>query len=177
MPRFICRMKTNNFMPHQFYHAKKKKLHATSESTKVSFSTTLERGRGRELQLPTMAAASARKRSSAKSSPQTQTSDAVSPPPSKEDLSLPPPKLGFLLLIPALSILPFFYLLFFHYQIDSDLRRSILINAAMSFAGFVAAVRLIPVASRYVLRRNMFGFDINKKGTPQGAVKVWAFLL
>eukprot|EP00268_Persea_americana_P031970 TRINITY_DN3128_c0_g2_i1.p1 TRINITY_DN3128_c0_g2~~TRINITY_DN3128_c0_g2_i1.p1 ORF type:complete len:440 (-),score=51.37 TRINITY_DN3128_c0_g2_i1:1343-2629(-) len=125
-----------------------------------------------------MAAASARKRSSAKSSPQTQASeetrkasDAISLL-SKEDPPLPPPKLGFLVVISALSILPFFYLLFFHYHIDADLKRSILINAAMSFAGFLAAVRLIPVASQYVLRRNLFGFDINKKGTPQGVIKV-----
>ncbi|CAN6826357.1 unnamed protein product [Brassica oleracea] len=27
---------------------------------------------------------------------------------------------------------------------------------------------MIPVAARYVLRRNTFGFDINKRGTPQG---------
>ncbi|OMO86106.1 Glycosyl transferase, family 4 [Corchorus olitorius] len=31
---------------------------------------------------------------------------------------------------------------------------------------------MIPVASRYVLKRSLFGFDINKKGTPQGTVKV-----
>lgn len=31
---------------------------------------------------------------------------------------------------------------------------------------------MIPVASKYVLRRNLFGYDINKKGTPQGSVKV-----
>jgi len=28
------------------------------------------------------------------------------------------------------------------------------------------------VASKYVLKRNLFGYDINKKGTPQGTVKV-----
>lgn len=31
---------------------------------------------------------------------------------------------------------------------------------------------MIPVASRYVSRRNLFGYDINKKGTPQGSIKV-----
>eukprot|EP00268_Persea_americana_P031973 TRINITY_DN3128_c0_g2_i4.p1 TRINITY_DN3128_c0_g2~~TRINITY_DN3128_c0_g2_i4.p1 ORF type:complete len:466 (-),score=45.23 TRINITY_DN3128_c0_g2_i4:395-1678(-) len=124
-----------------------------------------------------MAASAARKRSSSKPSPQTQIfeetpkpSDPISS--SNEQFSLAPPKLGLVSLISLLSFLPFFYLLFFHYDIDPGLRKSILINAAMSFGGFVAAVRLIPVASRYVLKRNLFGYDINKKGTPQGAVKV-----
>ncbi|KAK6127263.1 hypothetical protein DH2020_038989 [Rehmannia glutinosa] len=31
---------------------------------------------------------------------------------------------------------------------------------------------MIPVASKYVLRRNLFGYDINKKGTPDGSIKV-----
>lgn len=60
----------------------------------------------------------------------------------------------------------------FHFKIDGELKRSILINAALSFAGFFLTLRLIPVASRYVTRRNLFGFDINKKGTPQGNIKV-----
>ncbi|WOL16859.1 hypothetical protein Cni_G25647 [Canna indica] len=89
-----------------------------------------------------------------------------------EDPPLAPPKLGIILPAAAAFFLPFFYLVFFHYQIDPDLRRSIAINAAMSFAAFIVAVRMIPVAARYVLRRNLFGYDINKKGTPQGAIKV-----
>ncbi|KAI3669529.1 hypothetical protein L6452_40765 [Arctium lappa] len=28
------------------------------------------------------------------------------------------------------------------------------------------------VASRYVIRRNLFGYNINKRGTPQGLIKV-----
>jgi UDP-N-acetylglucosamine--dolichyl-phosphate N-acetylglucosaminephosphotransferase len=31
---------------------------------------------------------------------------------------------------------------------------------------------LIPIVSVYVLRRNMFGYDINKRGSPAGTVKV-----
>ncbi|KAG9444991.1 hypothetical protein H6P81_016331 [Aristolochia fimbriata] len=88
------------------------------------------------------------------------------------DPPLAPPKWGLIFVFSTLLLAPVFYLLFFHYQIDYQIRRSILINAAMSFGGFVAAVRIIPVASRYLLRRNMFGYDINKKGTPQGAIKV-----
>ncbi|KAJ8444543.1 hypothetical protein Cgig2_000822 [Carnegiea gigantea] len=32
--------------------------------------------------------------------------------------------------------------------------------------------KLIPIASLYVLRHNLFGNDINKKGTPQGLIKI-----
>ncbi|KAK1292708.1 hypothetical protein QJS10_CPB17g01722 [Acorus calamus] len=42
----------------------------------------------------------------------------------------------------------------------------------MSVGGFVVVFRLIPVAAKYVLRRNLFGFDINKKGTPEGIIRV-----
>ncbi|CAI8602098.1 unnamed protein product [Vicia faba] len=82
-----------------------------------------------------------------------------------------PPKWGFLLKLSIFSI-PYFYLIFFHFTIESDLRRSIIINAGLSLTAFFVTVRMIPVASRYVLKRNLFGFDINKKGTPQGNIKV-----
>ncbi|XP_021724211.1 UDP-N-acetylglucosamine--dolichyl-phosphate N-acetylglucosaminephosphotransferase-like [Chenopodium quinoa] len=72
----------------------------------------------------------------------------------------------------SLLLLPYAYLLLIHFKIDAQIKRSILINAALSFAGFLFTLRLIPVASRYVIRRNLFGFDINKKGTPQGKIKV-----
>ncbi|KAL8142972.1 hypothetical protein V2J09_016004 [Rumex salicifolius] len=76
--------------------------------------------------------------------------------------------LGFSLLF----FIPYFYLLLFHYEIDRELKRSILINAILSAGGFIFTLRLIPVASRYVSRRNLFGYDINKKGTPQGSIKI-----
>ncbi|XP_030453184.2 uncharacterized protein LOC115674809 [Syzygium oleosum] len=88
------------------------------------------------------------------------------------DPPIAPPKLGFILKLAALFLVPYLYLIARHFDIDRELRRSILINAGLSLAGFFATVRLIPVASRYVLRRNLFGYDINKKGTPQGTVKV-----
>lgn len=87
------------------------------------------------------------------------------------DPPIAPPKWGFLLKLSLFSI-PYFYLIFFHFTIDSHLRRSIIINAGLSLAAFFATVRMIPVASRYVLKRNLFGYDINKKGTPQGNIKV-----
>ncbi|CAL9782667.1 unnamed protein product [Musa acuminata subsp. burmannicoides] len=93
-------------------------------------------------------------------------------PPHPEAPSLAPPKFGLIIPVAAAFFLSFFYLVFVKYQIEPDLRRSIAINAAMSFGAFVLAVRMIPVAARYVLRRNLYGFDINKKGTPQGTIKV-----
>lgn len=83
-----------------------------------------------------------------------------------------PPKSGFIFKLSLLLFAPYFYLLLYHYEIHHDLKKSILINAGVCLAGFFATVRMIPVASRYVLRRNLFGYDINKKGTPQGTVKV-----
>lgn len=73
--------------------------------------------------------------------------------------------LALFLLTPYLSLL---YLL----PIERGLMRSILINLAMSVVGFGGTILLIPVASKYVLRRNMFGYDINKRGSAAGKVKV-----
>ncbi|KAL0316777.1 UNVERIFIED_CONTAM: hypothetical protein Sradi_5555900 [Sesamum radiatum] len=67
---------------------------------------------------------------------------------------------------------PYLYLIFFYYRIDYELKKSILISALVSIIGFLTTVRMIPVASKYVLRRNLFGYDINKKGTPDGSIKV-----
>ncbi|KAI4348648.1 hypothetical protein L6164_009347 [Bauhinia variegata] len=91
--------------------------------------------------------------------------------PNTTDPPIAPPKWGLILKL-SLFIVPYLYLIFSHYEIEQELRRSILINAAMSIAGFFVTVKMIPVASRYVLRRNLFGYDINKKGTSQGTVKV-----
>ncbi|KAL8456980.1 hypothetical protein ACS0TY_034998 [Phlomoides rotata] len=68
--------------------------------------------------------------------------------------------------------IPYFYLIFSHYKIDYGLKKSILISALVSVLGFFITVKMIPVASKYVLRRNLFGYDINKKGTPDGLIKV-----
>ncbi|XP_068661852.1 uncharacterized protein [Aristolochia californica] len=114
-----------------------------------------------------------RRKSGAVTSTPSQTKEEVKKPEIYAgDPPLAPPKCGLVFVVSTILLTPVSYLLFFHYQIDSELRRSILINTAMSFGGFVAVVKIIPVASRYLLRRNMFGYDINKKGTPQGAVKV-----
>ena len=88
------------------------------------------------------------------------------------DPPIAPPKSGTILKLSLLLIVPYAYLILFHYRVDGDLKRSILINAALSLTGFFVTRTLIPVASRYVLKRGLFGYDINKKGTPQGSVKV-----
>uniref|UniRef100_A0A7C9ENB2 UDP-N-acetylglucosamine--dolichyl-phosphate N-acetylglucosaminephosphotransferase n=1 Tax=Opuntia streptacantha TaxID=393608 RepID=A0A7C9ENB2_OPUST len=105
---------------------------------------------------------------------ETLTEPQKSAPTSVEDpkISIPPSKWTKILCLSSLLLLPYAYLLFFHFQIDAQLKRSILINAALSAAGFFVTVKLIPVASRYVLRRNLFGYDINKKGTPQGLIRI-----
>ncbi|GFQ07669.1 UDP-n-acetylglucosamine--dolichyl-phosphate n-acetylglucosaminephosphotransferase [Phtheirospermum japonicum] len=68
--------------------------------------------------------------------------------------------------------IPYFYLILSHYSIDYELKKSILISAFVSIIGFFITVNMIPVASKYVSRRNLFGYDINKKGTPDGSIKV-----
>ena len=81
-------------------------------------------------------------------------------------------KTSFILKLSLLLLAPYFYLIFHHYNIERDLKKSILINAVLSLVGFLVTVKIIPVASRYVLRRNLFGFDINKKGTAGGTLRV-----
>lgn len=57
-------------------------------------------------------------------------------------------------------------------EFDRGAQLSILINLFMSGAGFLLTVWLIPKVMPYMLRRNMFGYDINKRGSPGGEVKV-----
>ncbi|KAM7500110.1 hypothetical protein LguiA_024524 [Lonicera macranthoides] len=83
-----------------------------------------------------------------------------------------PSKAGQILKFSLIFFVPYFYLICYHYRIENELKKSILINASLSFVGFFLTLTMIPVASKYVLRRNLFGFDINKKGTPQGSIKV-----
>lgn len=89
-----------------------------------------------------------------------------------------PAKAGNMLKVSVFLFVPYFYLIFYHYgkNIDAHLKRSIFINAGLSVFGFFVTLRMIPVASKYLLRRNMFGFDINKRGTPQGSVQVLVLL-
>ncbi|KAM6592537.1 hypothetical protein CsatA_000240 [Cannabis sativa] len=89
-----------------------------------------------------------------------------------DEFQISPPKSAVILVLSLFFFLPYFYLIFHHYKIEQELKNSILINAALSLIGYFITVKLIPVASRYVLRANLFGRDINKRGTPQGEVKV-----
>ncbi|XP_057770389.1 uncharacterized protein LOC130990182 [Salvia miltiorrhiza] len=88
------------------------------------------------------------------------------------DPPIRPAKLATILKFFLIFSIPYFYLIFSHYRIDYELKRSILISAFVSTVGFLVTVKMIPVASKYVLRRNLFGYDINKKGTPDGSIKV-----
>ncbi|KAF4355574.1 hypothetical protein G4B88_026860 [Cannabis sativa] len=92
--------------------------------------------------------------------------------PTSDEFQISPPKSAVILVLSLFFFLPYFYLIFHHYKIEQELKNSILINAALSLIGYFITVKLIPVASRYVLRANLFGRDINKRGTPQGEVKV-----
>lgn len=92
--------------------------------------------------------------------------------PTADDPPIVRPKTGFIFKLILFFSVPYLYLIFYRYEIDLELRRSIIINAGLSLAGFLVTLRMIPVASRYVIKRNLFGYDINKRGTPQGDVKV-----
>lgn len=98
--------------------------------------------------------------------------DKTNPEPAKPNPTIRPPKIHTILKFFSIFAIPYFYLIFSRYKIEYELKKSILINAFVSFFGFFITVSMIPVASKYVLRRNMFGFDINKKGTPEGSIKV-----
>ncbi|KAK9289493.1 hypothetical protein L1049_007648 [Liquidambar formosana] len=115
----------------------------------------------------------ARKRASSDTTTQQKSQETSSSSSISPDSPIAPSKAAQILKFSSLFFfVPYSYLVFYHYEIENQLRRSILINAVLSFAGFFVTLRLIPVASAYVLRRNLFGYDINKKGTPQGTIKV-----
>lgn len=88
------------------------------------------------------------------------------------DSPIRPPKLFSIFKIFLVFSIPYFFLLFSYCKIEYELKKPILINGLLSFIGFFVTVSLIPVASKYVSRRNLFGYDINKKGTPDGSIKV-----
>lgn len=117
----------------------------------------------------------ARKRASADASTEPKPQEK---PKSQDPTPAEPPtaplkvKSGFIVKLSLLLLGPYLYLIFHHYKIDQDLKRPILINAGLSIAGFFVTLKLIPVASRYVIRRNLFGYDINKKGTTGGTLRV-----
>ncbi|XP_027069187.1 uncharacterized protein [Coffea arabica] len=94
------------------------------------------------------------------------------PTPKPEDQPIAGAKWGVIVGCWLAIAVPYIYAILYHYKIEWELKKSILINAVVSLLGFVLTLALIPVASKYVLRRNLFGYDINKKGTPQGSVKV-----
>nr|GMD06309.1 UDP-N-acetylglucosamine--dolichyl-phosphate N-acetylglucosaminephosphotransferase-like [Ipomoea batatas] len=98
------------------------------------------------------------------------------PVPTPDDASsepeVTPSKAPLMFKCTAIFSIPYFYLIYYHYRIESELRRSIIINAIISLLGYFVTLAMIPVASKYLLRKNLFGYDINKRGTPQGTIKV-----
>ncbi|GFS36955.1 UDP-glcnac-adolichol phosphate glcnac-1-p-transferase [Actinidia rufa] len=117
----------------------------------------------------------ARKRAPSEESLEPQPKSQEKPTTTNSTTDLPPiapSKAAQILKLSLIFFVPHSYLIFSHYSIDADLKRSIIINAVLSSVGFFVTLTMIPVASRYVLRRNLFGYDINKKGTPQSSVKV-----
>ncbi|XP_021840599.1 uncharacterized protein [Spinacia oleracea] len=59
------------------------------------------------------------------------------------------------------------------HQIDGEVKRSILINAGFSFVAFLITFVMIPVVCPYLIHRwRLFGFDINKFGTPRGNIRI-----
>ena len=70
-----------------------------------------------------------------------------------------------LVLSPALFVLSFVLK-------DSKEKESILASTALSTVGFLATVSIIPVVARANARKNLFGRDINKRGTPAGEVPI-----
>lgn len=55
---------------------------------------------------------------------------------------------------------------------DQAVRRSLLVSLGLSAVACVGTVRMIPAVVRMTLRRGMFGYDLNKRGTPAGEEKV-----
>ncbi|KAL3689472.1 hypothetical protein R1sor_015781 [Riccia sorocarpa] len=91
--------------------------------------------------------------------------------PKSDDAPVMTRKTKQVLLLAALCLAPYFYQLL-TVELQEGVKRSIFINLLMSIGGYFLTVRLIPVASKYLLRKNMFGYDINKKGSEAGTLKV-----
>ncbi|GAB4851681.1 hypothetical protein Ancab_031085 [Ancistrocladus abbreviatus] len=92
-----------------------------------------------------------RRRATSNAAPK-EASEAVAKdaPPSPAETQSVPSKWPKILTFSLLFLIPYLYLLFFHYNVDEELKRSIIINFLLSAVGFVLTLRLIPVASRYV---------------------------
>lgn len=85
---------------------------------------------------------------------------------------LAPPKTSFIATISLFVLAPYFSLIFFNHNIPAEYKNSIAINGILSFIAFLATLYLIPMLPKPLLRRGIFGKDINKKGTPLGSVPV-----
>ncbi|KAK6151328.1 hypothetical protein DH2020_013963 [Rehmannia glutinosa] len=116
----------------------------------------------------------ARKRGSATTETTTKP-DPEKPKPENPPTDPPirPAKFPTILKFSLIFSIPYFYSIFSHNKIDYELKKPIVISAFVSIIGFFVTVKMIPVASKYVLRRNLFGYDINKKGTLMDPLKFY----
>ena len=55
---------------------------------------------------------------------------------------------------------------------DSTVRAQLVVSLAGSLVVFLATAAAVPRASKYMLRRGLFGKDLGKKGSPLGEVEV-----
>lgn len=55
---------------------------------------------------------------------------------------------------------------------DQQVRDSLIIAFIISLPAYIATKWLIPLLSRLLLKRSIYGYDINKKGTPGGEIKI-----
>lgn len=60
---------------------------------------------------------------------------------------------------------------YFHVE-DVHERRWIALCTLVSLVGLVATTKLVPIVQWYTLRKGMFGYDLNKVGTPRGKQKI-----
>lgn len=97
---------------------------------------------------------------------------ASPPAPDAPEIALHPSRSVAVLALVVLSLGP--AALAFHLSLPfaSGERRTILASTVLSFLGFLACVRVIPVVARANLRKGLFGRDINKRGTPKGEIPI-----
>jgi len=69
------------------------------------------------------------------------------------------------------AVLPAAYVAVFELPRSRE-KGSIAASTALSAVGFAATLKLIPVVARANERKNLFGRDINKRGTPAGEVPI-----
>lgn len=55
---------------------------------------------------------------------------------------------------------------------DRTTQASLLVSALVSLVAFWVCRKIIPLVARYTLKADLFGYDINKKGSEAGEKKI-----